>query len=167
MCLGGCEDAYRSQVLLLVAAPNKQRPRHEAIVWPCPFLPPTLPPCPCAAGLQGKVDALASAARMRAGAPSAGAGAPELSTAVDPASLEGVYTALSQFSEALTKLQVGWQGCWGVGGRFGGLAGGQAHERACGRAAERAPPVQFWNASANLYTTPSGCRTWCGGTAGM
>ena len=54
-------------------------------------------------GLQGKVKALAAAARLRAGAPGGGA-LPELEAGVDPATLEQLYGILAQYSEALGKL---------------------------------------------------------------
>ena len=67
-------------------------------------------------GVQGKVNALAAAARLRAGAPSPAFGGAEAGLAVDKASLESVFNVLSQYSEALGKLQVGSSS--GVGGTF-------------------------------------------------
>lgn len=54
-------------------------------------------------GLQGKVKALAAAARMRAGAPGSGSVA-ELEGQVEPAQLEQLFGILSQYTEALGKL---------------------------------------------------------------
>ncbi|KAG7673820.1 hypothetical protein KSW81_007011 [Nannochloris sp. 'desiccata'] len=55
-------------------------------------------------GLQGKVDALLAAARQRAGA-GVGRGIGELEAAVDPASLQSAFAILSEYSEALSKMQ--------------------------------------------------------------
>lgn len=55
-------------------------------------------------GLQGKVEALLSAARLGAGT---GAGRPlaELEGSIDPASLHSAFSVLSEYSEALGKMQ--------------------------------------------------------------
>jgi hypothetical protein len=55
-------------------------------------------------GLQGKVRALAAAARLRAGAPGGGGGVSDLDGQVDPAALEQMFGILSQYGEALGKL---------------------------------------------------------------
>jgi hypothetical protein len=55
-------------------------------------------------GLQGKVDALLAAARQRAGA-GAGRDIGELEAAIEPASLQSAFAILSEYSEALSKMQ--------------------------------------------------------------
>lgn len=55
-------------------------------------------------GLQGKVKALAAAARLRAGAPGAGSAVSELEGGVDPAALDQLFGILSQYAEALGKM---------------------------------------------------------------
>lgn len=56
------------------------------------------------AGLQGKVEALLAAARQRAGA-APGRPLGDLDAGVDPASLHSAYQVLSQYAEALSKMQ--------------------------------------------------------------
>ena len=51
------------------------------------------------------MKALAAAARLRAGAPGAGGGVAEVEGSVDPAALDQLYGILSQYAEALGKLQ--------------------------------------------------------------
>lgn len=55
-------------------------------------------------GLQGKVKALAAAARLRAGAPGGGGALPELEAQVEAGALDQMYGILSQYTEALGKL---------------------------------------------------------------
>jgi nuclear pore complex protein Nup54 len=55
-------------------------------------------------GLQGRVAAVVSAARLRAGAPAGGGGLAELETKVDDAALDQMYRILSQYTEAVGKL---------------------------------------------------------------
>jgi hypothetical protein len=54
-------------------------------------------------GLQGKVAALAAAARLRAGAPG-GTSVADLEARVDPAGMEEMFGILSQYTEAMGKL---------------------------------------------------------------
>ncbi|PRW60937.1 nuclear pore complex NUP54 [Chlorella sorokiniana] len=54
-------------------------------------------------GLQGKVKALAAAARLRAGAPGSGA-LPKLEVQVEAGALDQMFGILSQYTEALGKL---------------------------------------------------------------
>ena len=55
-------------------------------------------------GFQGKVEALLAASRLRAGT---GMGRPfaEVEGSIDPASLHGAFSVLSEYAEALTKMQ--------------------------------------------------------------
>ena len=55
-------------------------------------------------GLQSKVDALAAAARLRAGTPGAPAPA-DMEPMIDPSSLGAAFDMLSSYAEAMGKMQ--------------------------------------------------------------
>ena len=56
-------------------------------------------------GLQGKVESLLAAARLRAGSAGAGRSLTDMDSSVDPASLYSAYSILSEYAEALGKMQ--------------------------------------------------------------